>query len=382
MLLELQLLNNPKFASAGECTIVLNGKFITRSSSLVYAKNKNGNLIFYTKATGDKDGIHTQILDNCAIQILNKMNSTSFCGVDLGFSIPVTEDNFTLEIDTTLHIIFIQTSLYQKVRELIAQKNYTNVTLSFSKINKVIDSATVLTIVNAFKHEAYSNYLSVAYSNKFLNKVFKTPGYSFYSLLKCFVPVLVECKYLYNPFTDNDSFSIKDKQIYKMAEEKDRIVEVLPDGILTVSLLTHLEICQALGMSRMMRFTPQFLYKMIAGFLIQRDPEFPSTETTVLIKPSSASLDTSIKKWYTPLAYNRRIKELKQQYEETSDTQEKMKISTSLSALSAYTETDSLYAHIKNDYTKLVHYGISALDSSENTSVEKLYEYLKVAKLL
>lgn len=367
MILSDILMDERKFESAGECSMIINGLFVTKNSSLVYASLKGKKIFYYTKATENKILKKSYVEDD----FINALcDDRVFCKQRFESLPRTTENNLKVEIDADLRIIFIETFMYSQIREMIMYDNYLDASLHVRETDTVIDNSTIQKMVQLFKNASYSNYLSTVYTNKFLNRIFKTRENRFYSVMKVFIPIMIKCKYLYNPLLDNPSIHFTDSRLYRDALEKNRKTEVLPNNTLSAVLATHNEICESLGMTRMVRFTPQFMYQFIVGFLLQGDPRFPNINTKIWISTSKDYSYFGLKPYYKKGEFSVKLDECR-----------KENWLAKLECLNAYVESDSLWYAISNERTKLIHYGTSILDSKENCTTNALYGYLAQASL-
>ncbi|NBH96576.1 hypothetical protein D7Y41_02525 [Anaerotruncus sp. 1XD22-93] len=366
------LSSSQKFMSAGECSIIIDGKFLSMQSSLVYAQMDDDNVCYYTKTTSDN--IQQKImLDDSTME--SKYAEPFFCGKYYSFIPSVTKDNLGVDVDSELKIIFIETFMYKKIRELIVNDTYHDATMLVKGTEQVISNEDITEMVNRFKSKAYRNYLETAYTGKFLNRIVKARGNAFYSILRCFVPVAIECKYLYNPLLDNPAINFKSTRLYADAEQKGRHMEILPNGVLSTMLATHNEICESLGMSYMVRFTPQFLYELIVGFYTQGDADFPNVNTKVWRATSRNYAEYGLRPYYSMLQLAALLDSYK---DKTGESQES---SDTLEFLSSYTESDSLWCAIDRYRLKLIHYGAHVLDNKLSCTTNALYNYLSKASL-
>lgn len=370
MVLTKVLTDLQKFLGGSEYSLIIDGRFATYKASLIYVQTINGYISYYIKTSHDNVMERVTLSDHV---MQGKYDTTSFCGKHYPFITSATPENLNVIVDPDLRIIFVETFMYKKIRQMVESDTYHDATMLIKSADSMIPNSVVIDMVNQFKNCSYRNYLETAYTNKFLNRIYKVNGRSFYSVLHCFVPVLIECKYLYNPLTDNPAINFKGTRLYREAEARERRFEALPEGVLTATLATHNEICDSLGMDYMVRFTPQFLYELITGFYNQGNVDFPNLNTKVLRATSRNYADYGLRPYYSRLQMANIMDSLKQGTEEHSKE--------AIEFLESYVESDSLWCGIDKYRLKLIHYGASMLDNKKNCTTNALYNYLAKAAL-
>lgn len=377
------LLAQTRLESAGPCNIVINSKIMQKQGKQIFVNLNKGKLNYYYKDAEKIGGIAKKVeLDNFGDTLQQELESETFCGVR-AVRIPADERSLTVRVDSNLRLVFIETNLYSKIRELVTSgsANRKIITLTTSNGSYTLKAEELMRYIEAFKTYSCANYMQIVYSTRFLNKISKMRGGSFYSLLKVFIPVLIETDYLYNPLTDNPSLNFRQTKLYKKAEEMGRVREVLPGGALKVSLLTHLEICEALEMTHFVRFTPTFLYKFMIGSFYGGEGLFPNTQMKVRALPEEYYLPSKLKRVYTEQDYVDTLLLFKRFLDAARDNKNEEDIKTFTSCLESlrmYNEMDTLRWHISLDFDKMMRFGIRAFD--DKITQTDLYDYLRVAK--
>lgn len=376
------------FTSASKCNVVVNGKMMTYGGKRVIMQYNAGEVHYYVKNSARESNNSNKVeIEGFGQTIQDLLESKYFFGVE-SYAIPISEQNLDVKVDTVMGVIFIESVLYARVRKLITSdpSKYDGLQLSTGTTVVKIPLDKTKELMAAFKSAANVNFAEICFTTKFLNIINHAPGTlgSFYSVLKTFVPILIETEYLYNPLTDNPDFNFKDTTLYKKALEQGRVKEVLHGGALTVSLLTHLEICQELGMSNFMRFTPQFLYKFLIGYIYPENGIFPNANSFIYTT-SEETAGTSFEKVYKEYQYINLVQDVQQQISDPDNANNEelqAKLSERVAMLQTYSRVSTLYYAIKTDYHKLTHYSVTAYDDQDNkVTVTQINDWLKVAKL-
>lgn len=347
----------------------------------------SGEVCYYVKNSNQETNSNKIEIPEFGHTIQEFLESKYFFGVE-AFSIPISDKNLSVKVDTSMGIIFIESSLYSAIRNLIVERPFTYKVLQITAGSRVeqIPLDKLKQLVAVFKSAANLNFAEVCFTTKFLNLINHAPGIlsTFYSVLKTFVPILIETEYLYNPLTDNPDFDFKDTTLYKKALERKRVKEVLPGGALTVSLLTHLEICTELGMHNFMRFTPQFLYKFLIGYIYPENGIFPNANSFIYAT-SEETVGTTFEKIYKEYQYVKLVQDVQQQISDPANANNEelqAKLTARVAMLQTYSKVSTLYYLIKTDYHKLTHYSVTAYDNPETkVTVTQINDWLKVAKL-
>lgn len=367
--------------SIKEMAVVVDGFYFTVKSKMVYVKLKQDEhfdaqnserLFFYTHASSDgrqSKNEETEITD--AIERLRiKLKRSSIGETQLG--IDGDCDKCSITVCDNVRILLLESQLYRSVRKLVEEGKENNSTFMFG--DSAVDQQSIRALCSAFKKESYSSYADLIYSAKshrFLNKL---QNYNkFYRTQRAFIPVFVDYKNVYNPLDDNKV--LKKSVLYKTAVEKGR--KIVIDN-LSCYMLTHLEICQSLGMKYFMRFTPSFLYMLLVGLLNPSYTEFPNKGNTFYYNLNGGTT----KRRLSMTEYQQRLEKAVEKAERATDEAERTEALAEQNELMNYQEIDSLYYAIIRDYSKLISIGSNILDDKNLTSQAQLYSYVKDATIL
>lgn len=372
---------NQRFRDAKELTIVLNGEALCYRDKVVYAslsfaKNSDGMMAgrfachyVETDNTGKPRCINcTAVVSQ---RIRNAVTSSELYGVST--KLICSTNMCSIEIDSDLQMLFIEGAIYHTVKMLIAN-GYTSSSGQFIRANGTeMTTQETIKLVNNFKQVGLVNYAKLVFFRRFRTKVAKAN--SFLQIQKSFIPVYIDCSYLYNPLKMDSSLHFMDSTLYKESEK--RVVEVLPGGTLVAHMMTHLEICRALGMHNFMRFTPALLYSVVVGLLVGDSPNFPNLNLMVMHNP-----DAEVRKFMSIEDWQVEYGVVQKHYqEEPEGTQHKYELEAQLAELSSYTQRDSLYAFCERVAGQLAAMEPVALDDEKNKTPASYYRYLKEAKI-
>lgn len=357
--------------SMSNLLIVFNGEFLTSRNKYVYLDGTKDIRIYVNDYKTHK----RQNIDSKLNNIESALVASSLFGVE-------TEAKFTLDdcyfaIDSELGMLFMESALYHTVKQTIRSKKKGNFSIHLgNSADNVIDSTTVKSLENAFNRRGLTNYINFALSTSILRKVNKKN--KFYTIQKTFVPLMVTSKYVYNPILENDDYHFQTTDIYNTM--KDQWVEILPNNVLGVYLLTHKQICECLHMKKFMRFSSQVAYAVIAGLLNPTFAELPSVQCKTVVAPKANDPTINLKRSYSREEYALKCQELSDKIR-TSTGEIQMRARLDLEVLQSYVERDSLFALCILNRNILANIGPTSLDSSKDTTETKFYEYLREAKL-
>ena len=357
-----------------ELSLVLDARFVQRYGKRVYVKlvtNRDGE---HTVSYCIKSPSGVTNID-MGKELQETVEASSLYGISVEGSCSVRSSN--VNVCTSLQLLLVESCLYQTIKQ-VACSSTQNVRLQLGGVMNAAE--TTRSLLLAFKNNAFLNYGDLIYgtsSNRFLNKLLKVK--KFYSIQKTFVPVFVDYKPLYNPFSDKN-LHIEDTRLYKTAVEKGRFIEV--DEKLSGYLLTHREICECFGMTHFMRFTPNFCYKIFVGLLDASMPGFPNKYSMVMAATANVS-EYGLKRSYSIGEFLKEKEKLTHASGDGMlDKDAAARALEALRALDGYREVDTLYEHTMLAYSRLVNVGPTSLDASEDKTLAKIYSYIGEADLL
>lgn len=388
------LFKSHKDYGATEFTLVYNGVPVKKDNKLVYTKNENG-IKFYIKEAiknaSQKTKKNVYLRPNEVYTLFAKrMTSTKLCGVQTGISLPISKEFFEIKSDADLKYMFIESILYKTIRKLASEDYVGKRVINPINTEETLEPALTNALVRAFKEESIINYCNVVYAPKIIKKIYKAKP--FYGVLKSYLPVVIECRYMYNPLTDNPAFNIRDYAIYKKAIERGRTFSIVDDKV-SCTMLAHSEVCECLNINGFMRFTPQFLYKLLLSFSDTQNPELPSKSLDLLVAPQNTESLNGLKRVYTKQQYILAYQKLNSNQgapqentvnEESTDSTDGNATESQLALLKTYTAVNSLMYHLNNEYSKMLRYGLPATFEigSSRAAFKKMYNMLSTASLL
>lgn len=365
------IINKIYDSGVNEVAIVFNSSYVTSNGKLVYigvdndAKRDTNNLKI-TCYYKEKDQDDHWRKHDVTQQILTRLYNDAVCPNFYEFIAPTDQmsvEDCVIKVDPTLGFLIIESALYTLGRQLMGEMDSVSYSTNLHGVH--FDNATLRDLKNIFRREAYTLYQNIVYNkiqNRIIQKIYKRN--SFYNIQKTFIPVFINVKNIYSPFHDDvSSDGYKNTKLYKMAIEKDRQLDI---GNITCYMLTHLEICEAFGLSRFMRFTPDFVYKVFVGLLHPEYIDFPNKFTKVFIAPDIETLPNGLKRKYTEAEYSNIVLEYGKKMDKfaaDSDSAELKEIQSVIKVLQAYNEIDSLRAACIQNRKALTTIGPNILDT-------------------
>ena len=375
-------------SGVNEVAIVLNSKYVTHSGKLVYVgvssekkeESSEYSIICYYKEKDAEDHWRKQeITKSIMSKLFTAVTSPNFYGFQAPAYAMSFEDS-VVKVDPALGFLIIESPLYALGRQLMSEQDSANLHTILHDIH--FDNAALKELKAVFRMESFNSYQNLIYNkiqNRIIQKIYKRN--SFYNIQKTFVPVFIAVKNIYNPFSDDvSSEGYKNTTLYQMAVDKDRKVEV---GNISCYMLTHLEICKAFGLSKFMRFTPDFVYKVFVGLLHPEYVDFPNKFNKVFVAPDVEELPGNLKKKYTENEYNNCVLQLgaimKDSAESEGSDEKYQTAHKEIKILQAYSEIDSLRAACIQSRKALTTIGPSILDGS--ISERALYTIISEAHI-
>lgn len=367
---------------AKDLAIILNGRYVTQAGKLVYItidddKDKQ-KLRCYYKAPGesqrwDKVDVSDQVLQTIYLQLSSSSLFEFKLPID---SIPCSSS--LISSNASLGFLILESYLYKLGKNMMSKDT---VGISTTIEGYKLDNTTLNELKTVFRRNSFSIYQDTIYNkvqNRIIQKIYRRN--KFYNIQKMFIPLFIQVNGLYNPFFDDvqQHHMFEQTNLYKMCIDKNRILEVGDD--IKCYMLTQLEVCQAMGLTKYMRFTPDFIYKVYIGLIHPDYSEFPNKISKVFIPTVNMEDLSGLKRKYYPselqeeiLKFDIRSKDM------TLSEDERRRAEKMAKALMQYIEIDTLrYACIKNRKA-LTTIGPSVLDGS--VSERDLYNIIFEARV-
>lgn len=353
-----------KGKSMKKVSLIVNGRYLTRKSQLVYVdiSDRNGiaGVVFYTVNDGDNvpcDAAYSQL-----IQALSNGHEFGKCG-----PAGLDKDAATMIVNRSLNVIVLESSLYSALKELTKVGSGKTVTIGGYTYSRVQINEMLLN----FRLKGFSNYQSVVFgeSQRIVTRLRNRNA--FYKIQNAFVPVFIDYVDIYNPFKDPNYANVQSTSLWQVASEKGRLVET-EDESLSCWMVTHLEVCKAFGMKQFMRFTPEFLYRVFVGMKLGI-PGFPNVIDKVYVRLDPDSSKYGYSKIYTESGFFAELQKVQELHNE-SDKEDK--VQEMVQELQQYREMTTLEREVGRFRERLVSYGSRCLDDRENTTAAKLFQYL------
>lgn len=346
-------------------TILLNGRYLMWQGKQVhidtgYTADGRSHIKYFVRQYNNETNRSEEIVLSSQTFVITRAIGGDFL-FDLRLSVAQDMKNAKIEVNAEYSVVIIESSYYQIGQRL--QNAEANATVSVGGITISAEEANVLRRV--FFENALVNYRDVVYSttsNKFAKHLIVHN--KFYGIRpNAFVPVFIDLDWLYNPLK-NTELAIEQTRMYKIALDKGRFIE--NHGV-SAYFLTHLEICQAFGMSHFARFSPSLWFNMFIGLLQPNNSNFPNKLSKLVLWNSEQRPPAELKKTYNLTEFANVL----EKYKDTLNAE-----------LQQYVTVDSLEAYITKEAGAIRTIGATYLDDRANTRVYKLCEYYAEAKLL
>ena len=365
---------------AKEYAIIIDSKFLTHSGRMVYVKledNATNQLVFYTRS-GSVNSRNTDPSENNMIlnpyELLEKRLSVSKIGaVDIKGN--PSSEGAQITVCESIGFIVMESYLYSMIRNIVETNSEGKKTFMFSGV--ALESAVVSKLCAEFKLESIKRYGDLILSNnspRFINKINRYN--KFFTIQKAFIPVFIDFKSVYNPLL-NDSV-IQRTRVYKRVLELNRFVKA--DNI-TGYYMTHDELCEALGMSRRVRFTPFVFYQVFMGLLYPNVLGIASKSKTYYVRTEMKN-SLGLKSKYSQEEFLQLIENLKSSEEAATTAEDKASVSLKIQELASYKKLDGLTVLCIENNSRMTNLGPHQLDTAENTKFSKIREYLEEAKII
>lgn len=365
---------------ANELAIILDGKYVTHSGKLVYIKvqgDQGKYLYCYYKMKDDNGKWQpVDISDNICRKIYLTLTSATFYNFNIKDADAVPCSYSYINSNVSLGFLILESPLYALGKKLMG---YTEINMTTSLGNIMLSMQDLKDLKETFRRISYDCYLETIYNkvqNRIIQKIYKRNP--FYNIQKTFVPVFISVAGLYNPlFDDVQSENYKRTELYKLATQKNRILEVGEN--IKCYMITHKEICEAFHLSRFMRFTPDFVFKIYIGLLHPEYSEFPNKITKVYVPATNSEDNDLLKSKYSKVDYMNELQTLNDKLAGCTTDESKQVFQKAITSLMAYIEIDTLrYACITNRKA-LTTIGPSVLDKS--VSERDLYNIVMEARI-
>lgn len=368
---------------AREKTLVVNGKYFLYKQKSVYVElSELKQIEFFIRVKKlDENDNPTDIVEKQYVTdtILHKLftiiTSNTLGNFECSCTVPVNKYN--IMVDSSLDFLLIEGSLYNIARKAI-MSGVARQELHLSDFH--LSAAELRSLMSAFKQLSYDNYNKFIFNKshrRIINRCYKKK--QFFNILHAFIPVAISYSFVYNPLLDdkNDNTFLQSK-LMQTAIKKNRKIEV--NDNLYCYMLTHKEICEALGLSRFMRFTPDFLYKFVVGALHPELANFPTKTTKIYVKPVDIDGAAKLNNSYSETEFTDVVASLATKLENTVDEAEQDTIKTELAALEYYKNVDTLYYEIERDRRALI--SIGATHAEHGITADVLYDILAEGSLM
>lgn len=229
---------------------------------LMYRRNgSNENLLMGIYTSKDREPIF-QPNDTAFDYLQDRLRETEIFDVNLSDYINTT--NYIIHLDTELKTVFIESEVYSKAKNTITDDG--------------TDPISVKLRINS-THYFIESYVDLC-QHLFLKKVTGQRAFSlrFYNWKGTFVPILIESKYLFNPFFKHPEVqrSFAETNLFKICHQT--IVEF---SSLRIYYATQLELSQSLSFKKSLPLDLLFPLQILAGVY---DLTFPNVSQRIYVR--------------------------------------------------------------------------------------------------
>ena len=290
-----------KSFNTAEMALVVDGRYFMFRSKTVYAELVGTQLEFFIREKKiDSNGKTLSMAEKIYVtaDVLPKLTEAV---IKRTLGTYTSEFNFNasymrVDVDSEMGLVIIESVLYKIARTMITT-NQKNQDLRIG--DDRVPYHSLVPLLTEFRKQSYSNYYKFIYNKlmrRIVNRCYKKVP--FYNTMRAFVPVIIQYDYVYNPLMDDpDNTLFMHTRLMQTAVGNSR--EVVVNNKLRCYMLTHKEICQALNLKRFMRFTPEFLYRVVVGMMRPDLEDFPSKSRKVYVRSSASEVIPGYKACYS-----------------------------------------------------------------------------------
>lgn len=371
-----------KSFNTAEMTLVVDGRYFMFRSKTVYAELVGTQLEFFIREKKiDSNGKTLSMAEKIYVtaDVLPKLTEAV---IKRTLGTYTSEFNFNasymrVDVDSEMGLVIIESVLYKIARTMITT-NQKNQDLRIG--DDRVPYHSLVPLLTEFRKQSYSNYYKFIYNKlmrRIVNRCYKKVP--FYNTMRAFVPVIIQYDYVYNPLMDDpDNTLFMHTRLMQTAVSNSR--EVVVNNKLRCYMLTHKEICQALNLKRFMRFTPEFLYRVVVGMMRPDLEDFPSKSRKVYVRSSASEVIPGYKACYSVADFEELLTNLAGMASKISSEEERKKIEKELEVLNGYVNIDSLFYEVDKERGVLSRIGALPVDGSITT--ELLYSIISDCELL
>lgn len=381
-----------------DMAVIVNGSYLSYKQRTVYVSmnDATSTLNFFIRETVKEDNsIGTIYVTERILEKIDDIRNSRTLG-NFTYNAEIPEGLVRVFVDGSLDLLIIEGGLYFIARQFIDPFVRDLNTGEWSKdvVTKrstsqlfSMDSALQLSsdelrmLVSEFKKVSYTNYFELVFNKvqkRIINRCYKKS--QFFNLLHAFIPVLIQYKWIFNPLVDdrNESATLgfANTELAHMAVEKKRLLVVNEN--LSCYMLTHEEICKAFGLTKFTKFTPEFLYKYVVGFLRPDLENFPTVSRKLYVRTSDAEVSYKYAVKFSEAAYLQVMSELAKQLD-TANEEERNEINKRIAILENYINVDALYYEIERNRRSIIQIG--GVQFNAKVTTDMLYDILSVGNI-
>jgi hypothetical protein len=260
--------------------LTINGIIRKHASNAVYVRADGNGVSFYIRARVGDRSVRSPLSDTVKEAILLECSSSELFGRSfLDWTSARYESTnqwlFNVGVNPTLSILYFETDMYYRFRkDVLTQKTLNVATFVPTEDGGVsLSLGSFLELVGKVRMNAFKAVMDLC-KYKYIRALSRQTRL-IYRFGDVYFPAMIRDPNLFNPFFDDELIAgtLRDRLIYKLFVDNSH--KTSHTGLIT-SYLTHLQVSKALGLTKLVPFNFDILFKLLVGMVL--DPRVIGTE--------------------------------------------------------------------------------------------------------